>query len=152
MEKGMTPKEIHVVKRDGEKELLNLDKVHKMVELACEGLAGVSESAVEMNSNLQFYDGIKTEDIQEILIRSANDLISLDNPNYQYVAARLLLFGLRKAVYNGHPDNHPPLKEQVQKCSELGTHCGSLSSVARSCSARLFACKEGTRPSPRTKI
>ena len=106
----MTPKEIHVVKRDGEKELLNLDKVHKMVELACEGLAGVSESAVEMNSNLQFYDGIKTEDIQVILIRSANDLISLENPNYQFVAARLLLFSLRKAVYNNHPDSHPLLK------------------------------------------
>ena len=118
----MTPKEIHVVKRDGEKELLNLDKVHKMVELACEGLAGVSESAVEMNSNLQFYDGIKTEDIQEILIRSANDLISLENPNYQFVAARLLLFSLRKAVYNNHPDSHPLLKEQVQKCSDLGVY------------------------------
>ena len=109
-------KEIHVIKRDGERTPLNLDKVHAMVEHACRGLAGVSESQVEMNSNLQFFDGIKTSDIQEILIRSANDLISLDAPNYQFVAARLLLFGLRKAVYNGHPDGHPPLLEHVNKC------------------------------------
>ena len=109
-------KEIHVIKRDGERTPLNLDKVHVMVEHACKGLAGVSESQVEMNSNLQFFDGIKTSDIQEILIRSANDLISLDSPNYQYVAARLLLFSLRKAVYNGHPDGHPPLLEHVTKC------------------------------------
>ena len=109
-------KEIHVIKRDGERTPLNLDKVHAMVEHACRGLAGVSESQVEMNSNLQFFDGIKTSDIQEILIRSANDLISLDAPNYQFVAARLLLFSLRKAVYNGHPDGHPPLLEHVNKC------------------------------------
>ena len=111
-----------VVKRNGESTELNLEKVHKMVEHACEGLAGVSESAVEMNSGLQFYDGIQTADIQEILIRSANDLITLDNPNYQFVAARLLLFGLRKAIYNGHPDKHPPLHEHVKTCCEKGVY------------------------------
>ena len=115
-------KEIHVVKRDGEQEPLNLDKIHVMVEHACNGLAGVSESQVEMNANLQFFDGIKTSDIQEILIRSANDLISLEAPNYQFVAARLLLFSLRKAVYNGHPDGHPPLKEHVEKCIARGVY------------------------------
>jgi ribonucleoside-diphosphate reductase alpha chain len=120
MEKGM--KEIQVIKRDGEKTPLNLDKVHAMVEHACNGLAGVSESQVEMNANLQFFDGIKTSDIQEILIRSANDLISLEAPNYQFVAARLLLFGLRKAVYNGHPDGHPPLKEHVERCVVRGVY------------------------------
>ena len=109
-------KEIHVIKRNGEKESLDLDKIHVMVEHACRGLAGVSESQVEMNAGLQFFDGVKTSDIQEILVRSANDLISLDAPNYQFVAARLLLFGLRKAVYNGHPDGHPPLLEHVDKC------------------------------------
>jgi ribonucleoside-diphosphate reductase alpha chain len=124
MEKGM--KEIHVVKRDGEQEPLNLEKVHAMVEHACRDLAGVSESQVEMNSNLQFFDGIKTADIQEILIRSANDLISLDSPNYQFVAARLLLFSLRKAVYNGHPDGHPPLLEHVQKCIAQGVYDESI--------------------------
>ena len=119
-------KEIHVVKRDGEQEPLNLEKVHAMVEHACRDLAGVSESQVEMNSNLQFFDGIKTADIQEILIRSANDLISLDSPNYQFVAARLLLFSLRKAVYNGHPDGHPPLLEHVQKCIDQGVYDESI--------------------------
>jgi ribonucleoside-diphosphate reductase alpha chain len=124
MEKGM--KEIHVIKRDGERTPLNLDKVHVMVEHACRGLAGVSESQVEMNSNLQFFDGIKTSDIQEILIRSANDLISLDAPNYQFVAARLLLFSLRKAVYNGHPDGHPPLLEHVNKCISRKVYDSSI--------------------------
>ena len=119
MEESMTTK---VVKRNGESTELNLEKVHKMVEHACEGLAGVAESAVEMNSGLQFYDGIQTADIQEILIRSANDLITLDNPNYQFVAARLLLFGLRKAIYNGHPDKHPPLHEHVKTCCEKGVY------------------------------
>ena len=111
-----------MIKRDGEKTPLDLDKIHAMVEHACRGLAGVSESQVEMNANLQFFDGIQTSDIQEILIRSANDLIDLDAPNYQFVAARLLLFSLRKAVYNGHPDGHPPLLEHVQKCIERGVY------------------------------
>jgi len=119
-------KEIQVIKRDGQSEPLNLDKIHVMVEHACKGLAGVSESQVEMNANLQFFDGIKTSDIQEILIRSANDLISLEAPNYQFVAARLLLFSLRKAVYNGHPDGHPPLKEHVENCVERKIYDGSI--------------------------
>ncbi|MFZ9204415.1 MAG: class 1a ribonucleoside-diphosphate reductase subunit alpha [Candidatus Nanopelagicaceae bacterium] len=103
---------IKVRKRNGSVEPLNLDKIHKMVEEACEGLgSGVSASQVEMNSGLQFFDGIETKDIQEILVRSASDLISLDAPNYQFVAARLLLFGLRKQVFgsdwvNGHPNVH----------------------------------------------
>ena len=81
-------------------EALNLDKIHKVVEEACEGLgSGVSASQVEMNSGLQFFDGIETKDIQEILVRSASDLISLDNPNYQFVAARLLLYGVNKQVF-----------------------------------------------------
>jgi ribonucleoside-diphosphate reductase alpha chain len=91
---------IKVQKRDGTIEALNLDKIHRMVDEACDGLAGVSASQVEMNSGIQFYDGITTEQIQEILIRSASDLISLENPNYQFVAARLLLFALRKQVFH----------------------------------------------------
>jgi len=90
---------IKVEKRDGRVEPINIDKIHIMVEHACDGLGGVSASQVEMNANIQFYDGIRTSEIQEILVRSASDLISLDNPNYQYVAARLLLFGLRKHVF-----------------------------------------------------
>jgi len=118
--------DIKVIKRDGSAEPLNLEKVHKMVEYACEGLAGVSASQIEMNSGLQFFDGIKSADIQEILIRSANDLISLDNPNYQFVAARLLLFALKRQVYKDHPDNHPVLLEHVKRCVSKGVYDGSI--------------------------
>ncbi len=82
------------------KELLNLNKIHIMVEEACKGLTGISASQVEMNAHLTLYNDISTADIQENLIRSASDLISLANPNYQYVAARLLLFSIRKSIYN----------------------------------------------------
>lgn len=88
-----------VLKRDGQTESLNLDKIHKITEEACEGLAGVSASQVEIQSGIQFYDGITTGEIQEILVKSASDLIDLDTPNYQYVAARLLLYGLYKQVF-----------------------------------------------------
>ena len=115
-----------VVKRNGEVEELNLDKIHFMVEHACKDLAGVSESQVEMNANLQFFDGIKTSDIQEILIRSANDLITLDAPNYQFVAARLLLFSLRKSVYGHHPDSAPSLFTHVNQCVERGVYDAGL--------------------------
>ena len=88
-----------VIKRSGTAERLDLDKLHIMVEEACKDLSGVSASQVEMQSGIQFYDGITTAEIQEILIRSASDLIDLENPNYQYVAARLLLFSVRKSLY-----------------------------------------------------
>ena len=117
---------ITVVKRSGSTESLDLDKIHVMVEHACKDLAGVSESQVEMNANLQFFDGISTEDIQQILIKSANDLITLDAPNYQYVAARLLLFSLRKSVYWDHPDNHPTVYEQVVRGVEWGVYDDDL--------------------------
>ena len=106
--------EIYVQKRNGRgTEPLDLNKIHVMVEEACSGLSGVSASQVEMQSELSFYDGITTADIQETLIRSASDLISLDNPNYQYVAARLLLFSLRKSIFNRMYDM-PSLSEQIQ--------------------------------------
>src|SRR5210317_92970 len=88
-----------IVKRDGKKEHLNIDKIHKVVMHACEGLAGVSASQIEMNANIQFYDGMSTNEIQEVLIRSANDLISLDTPNYQFAAARLLSYSVNKDVF-----------------------------------------------------
>ena len=116
---------IQVLKRDGTVEELNLEKVHKMVEFAVEGLAGVSASQVEIQSGLQFCDGITSNDIQEILIRSASDLITEDNPNYQYVAARLLLFGLRKAVH-GHPEILPPLRQHVERCIDKGVYDSTI--------------------------
>ena len=106
---------INVVKR-GErgKEPLNIEKIHEMVEYAVEGISGVSSSQVEMSSGLQFYDGISTDEIQQILVKSAADLISLDTPNYQYVAARLLLYSLRKQVI-GRLWDHPHIYEHVKK-------------------------------------
>ena len=115
---------INVVKRDGEVTPLNLDKIHKVVEDACEGLgSGVSASQVEMNSGLQFYDGIKTSDIQEILIRSASDLIDLDHYNYQFVAARLLLYSLYKQVHGPlWTESHPHIKKQIEDSVTKGVY------------------------------
>ena len=113
---------INVVKRNGRgKEPLNIEKIHEMVEYACEDISGVSSSQVEMTSGLQFTDGITTDDIQQILIKSAADLISLDAPNYQYVAARLLLYSLRKQVI-GRLWDHPHLFDHVKKAVELGVY------------------------------
>ena len=110
-----------VIKRDGSIQPLNLEKMHVMVEEACKNLAGVSASQVEIQSGIQFYDGISTAEIQEILIRSASDLIDLDHPNYQYVAARLLLFALRKNLY-GRIHELPNLKDHVIKCVDKGIY------------------------------
>ena len=112
---------ITVIKRNGDKDSLNLEKVHKMVEHACEGLAGVSASQVEISSGIQFFDGIKTSQIQEILVKSASDLISLETPNYQYVASRLLLFDLRKQL-NDHYEDHPFILDHVKKCADLDVY------------------------------
>ena len=113
---------INVVKRNGRgKEPLNIQKIHDMVEHACEDITGVSPSEVEMNSGLQFYDNITTNDIQHILIKSAADLISLEKPNYQYVAARLLLFQLRKSL-NRKLWDHPHIYDHTKKCIELGLY------------------------------
>ena len=119
MENGMS-NGTKVKKRNGNLEPLNLDKIHTMVECACGGLSGVSPSQVEINSGIQFYDGITTNEIQEILVRSASDLICLDSPNYQFVAARLLLFGLYKQVFgdgwkNGFPEVGDHLYHGIMK-------------------------------------
>jgi len=111
---------IQVKKRNGSLEPLNIDKVHKMTQEACEGLSGVSSSQVEMNSGIQFYDGISTKEIQDILIRSASDLISLEGYNYQYVAARLLLFALRKEVMGQF--EYCSLQEMIDKNIKVGVY------------------------------
>ena len=118
----VTEQTINVVKRGIRgKELLNIEKIHEMVEYACEDISGVSASQVEMSSGLQFYDGISTDDIQQILIKSAADLISLESPNYQFVAARLLLYGLRKQVI-GKLWDHPHFYEHIKKCINKGVY------------------------------
>ena len=118
----MSPETINVKKRNGRGlEPLDIQKIHSMVHYACENLAGVSESQVEMTSGLQFYDGMSTDEIQQILIKSASDLISLDAPNYQYVAARLLLFSLRKSLHHRLWE-HPTLLEHAKKCIDKGVY------------------------------
>ena len=112
---------IKVKKRKGHIEPLNLEKMHVMVEQACDGLAGVSASQVEIQSGIQFYDGISTGEIQEILIRSASDLIDLDHPNYQFVAARLLLFSVRKSIY-GRIHEVPTVRQHVIDSIERGVY------------------------------
>jgi ribonucleoside-diphosphate reductase alpha chain len=89
---------ILVTKRDGSKEPLDLDKIHQVLFWATEDITGVSVSDIEMNSKIQFFDGIRTEDIHETMVKAAADLISEETPNYQYVAARLMAFNLRKEV------------------------------------------------------
>jgi ribonucleoside-diphosphate reductase alpha chain len=114
-----------VKKRNGSIEPLDLEKMHIMVEKACEGLGNVSSSQVEIQSGIQFYDGITTDEIQEILVKSASDLISLDNPNYQFVAARLLLFGLRKSLY-GKMHDHPHLWDHIHTCVDKGVYDSAI--------------------------
>ena len=106
---------MQVLKRDGSTEPLDLNKIHRMVDLACDGL-DVSMSLVETTSKLQFYDGVSTEYIQSVLISAANKLIDLDTPDYQYVASRLLLFGLYKSLYpNWQRDGLASLYEHLTR-------------------------------------
>ena len=107
-----------VIKRDGNRVPLNIDKFHKVVFAACDGINGVSASEVEIKSQIQFFDGIKTADVQETLIKSAADLISEETPNYQWVAGRLINYHLRKMVYGQFEPIH--LIDLVKKNVEAG--------------------------------
>jgi ribonucleoside-diphosphate reductase alpha chain len=107
-----------VTKRNGTKELLDIEKLHKVVFYACEGVTGVSPSEVEIKSQIQFYNGMKTSEIQETLIKAAADLISEETPNYQYVGGRLINYGLRKEVYNGYTPC--TVKELVERNTKNG--------------------------------
>lgn len=109
---------ITVIKRNGSKEPLDLNKFHAVVGWACEGLAGVSASEVEIKSHISFYNNMKTSDIQETLIKSASELISEDYPNYQYVAGRLINYDIRKQVFGGYEPTH--ILDHVKKIVSLG--------------------------------
>ena len=111
---------IKVQKRDGKQEILDINKIHFVVEEACEGLTGVSSSQIEMNANIQFYDGMSTKDIQNVLVRSANDLISLETPNYQYAAARLLSYDIRKEAHGQY--EYIPLLKLILRNVKLGVY------------------------------
>jgi ribonucleoside-diphosphate reductase alpha chain len=116
--------QILVTKRNGNREPLNIEKLHKVVIWATEGISGVSASEVEIKSQIQFYNGIKTADIQETLIKSAADLISEENPNYQHVAGRLLTYHLYKQVYGEYKPW--PLLKLIQRNTEIGYYTKDL--------------------------
>ena len=109
---------IQVTKRNGRKEPLDLNKFHKVVAWACEGISSVSESEIEIKSHIQFYNGIKTTDIQETLIKAAADLISEESPGYQYVAGRLINYHLRKQVYGEYVLPH--LRDHISSVIDAG--------------------------------
>lgn len=118
---------ILVTKRSGQSEPLDLAKMHKVVSWACEGLAGVSASEVELKAHLSFQPGIKTADVQETLIKAASELISEETPNYQFVAGRLINYHLRKSVYGKYePD---PLFQHIQKYINAGLYDPELLNV-----------------------
>ena len=119
--------QIQVIKRDGSKEPLDLDKLHNVVNYACEDITGVSASEVEIRSHLQFYDGIKSVDIQETLIKCTADLISEETPNYQYVAGRLINYHLRKQVYGTFEP--PCLCDVVEKNIKAGFYDKEITDV-----------------------
>jgi ribonucleoside-diphosphate reductase alpha chain len=108
---------IQVTKRDGTREPLDINKFHKVTLHACEGLSGVSVSDLEIKTHIQFYDKIKSSDIQETLIKAAAELITEEQPNYQYVAGRLINYNLRKQVY-GTYNPEPLLKHYIRVCDE----------------------------------
>ena len=111
---------LKVTKRDGSLEDINLDKIHKVVTWAAEGLDNVSVSLVEMRSHIQFYNGIRTDDIHETIIKAAADLISVESPDYQYLAARLAIFHLRKIAFGQFEPPH--LYDHVIKLTNVGKY------------------------------
>ena len=114
-------KDIYVLKRDGREELLNYEKINKVLVWATDGISGVSASDVAMNAKLQIYNGINTYDIHRVLIQSASDMITEDTPNYQYVASKLLNYLLRKEVFNTYT-NFPRLKDFIRKNIDNGVY------------------------------
>lgn len=115
---------VRVVKRDGQTVPFNIEKIHKMVELACENITGVSVSDIEMEAHLSFIDGMTSIDIHRALTKAAADLISESTPNYQYVAGRLLMFDIRKTAWGGM--NPPTLYDQVVKNVKAGYYTAEL--------------------------
>lgn len=115
-----TTADLKVTKRDGRLEAIDLDKIHRVVTWAAKGLENVSVSQVELKSHIQFYNGIRTDDIHETIIKAAADLISEDTPDYQYLAARLAIFHLRKIAYGEYEPPH--LYDHVKKLTGAGKY------------------------------
>lgn len=116
--------QLTVTKRNGRKETIDLEKIHRVITWAAEGLHNVSVSQVELKAHIQFYDGITTTDIHETIIKSAADLISEETPDYQYLAARLSVFHLRKKAYGEYEP--PALYDHVAKLVDMGKYDSHL--------------------------
>jgi len=116
---------VKVIKRNSETEVLNYEKINKVLKWATENISSVSASDVAMNAQLQFYDGITTTEIHKVLIQSASDMISEETPNYQYVACKLLNYLLRKEIFNTY-NNFPRLKDFILKNVERGIYDSSI--------------------------
>ena len=117
---------IRVKKRNGKLEEFNVEKIHQIVDWACKGINGVSFSDIEMNAELALHDKIHSTEIHDILIDSANDLISEEEPNYQFVAAKLLNFKLRKDVWGGY--SPPRLFDHIKDLVKLDLYDPSVKS------------------------
>lgn len=113
-----------IKKRDGSFEPFNLDKIHRVVEWACEGITGVSSSHIELQSQIQIFDKMESSAIQDTLIKTSADLITAEDSNYQYVASRLINFKLRKEVY-GQPQPWR-LSKIVERNISLGFYTPEL--------------------------
>ena len=124
MNSGTSSMHINVTKRDGSLQLFDLEKIHKVLEWATEGITGVSQSEIELKANIQLYDKIPAYDMHELLIKSASELISDNTPNYQFVAARLISYKIRKEVYG----QYEPwgLKRLVAKNIKRGVYDKSI--------------------------
>ena len=124
MNSGTSSMQINVTKRDGSLQLFDLEKIHKVLEWATEGITGVSQSEIELKANIQLYDKIPAYDMHELLIKSASELISDNTPNYQFVAARLISYKIRKEVYG----QYEPwgLKRLVAKNIKRGVYDRSI--------------------------
>jgi len=116
----MTTSNIQITKRNGKKELLDLEKIHRVITWAAEGLENVSVSEIELKAHIQFYDGMTTSDIHETIIKSAADLISETSPDYQHLSARLAIFHLRKKAFGRFTP--PSLFEHVNKMVRAGLY------------------------------
>jgi len=124
MNNGQSIMNLNVTKRDGTTQVFDLEKVHKVLEWACEDITGVSISEIELKANIQLYDKIPAYDIHELLIKSAAELISEHTPNYQFVAARLISYKLRKEVYG---DYTPwPLRQLIIENVSRGVYDGGI--------------------------
>ncbi len=120
----MSKEEIFVIKRDGSKEVFNIEKINKIINWAIKDIENVSASQIEINAKLIISNGITSQEIHKVLIESTASLISIEEPNYQWVASKLLNYDLRKRVWGGK--NPPKLIDLIHRNIKLGWYDKSI--------------------------